>query len=115
PSVACPTRLEMRMNRMAGSVVFAVFAMISFPGIASAQAADPVTIWDGVYTEAQAVRGQELVQKNCSACHTASEWSNTAFIINWSGRPVHELQEFLASSMPLDAPGKLSEEEYVDI
>lgn len=103
------------MNRTAGSMAVALLAMILLPGIASAQAAGAATIWDGVYTNSQALRGQRLVEANCSACHTATEWSSPSFMNVWSGRPVDDLHEFLSQAMPLDSPGKLKESEYADI
>lgn len=73
------------------------------------------TIWDGVYTEAQATRGQKEVQQNCSACHSPTEWSNAMFIGSWSGRPVRELYNHLRMTMPFDSPGRLTREQYSDI
>lgn len=103
------------MKRMAGQVVFAVLAMIFLPRVASAQAAAPVTIWDGVYTDAQAARGKSLVEANCSTCHTTTEWSSAEFMASWSGKPVDELHGWIRQAMPLNAPGKLTSEQYVDI
>ena len=104
------------MNRTAGSLAVALLVMILLPGAISAQSTDgATTIWDGVYTSAQAQRGQQLVDANCSACHTAAEWSNSNFLNTWAGRPVDDLNEFLSQAMPLDSPGKLKESEYADI
>ena len=39
----------------------------------NAQAADkPRTVWDGVYTEAQAARATATFSQSCSNCHTLS-------------------------------------------
>lgn len=99
----------------AGRVTLAALAMIALPELAAAQSAPQSTIWDGVYTNAQAERGQALMQANCSVCHNVGEWTSSRFGDSWSGRPVQALHEFLSQAMPLDAPGKLSASEYSDI
>jgi hypothetical protein len=73
------------------------------------------TIWDGVYTVAQADRGQRAVQQNCGACHTPAEWANKVFMASWSGRSIGELHTHLRTTMPFDSPGRLSAAQYTDI
>ena len=73
------------------------------------------TIWDGVFTSAQADRGQETAQAVCFACHSQSEWTNPMFIRVWSGRPIHQMWENLRMTMPYDSPGRLSAQEYSDV
>ncbi len=79
------------------------------------EAAAATTIWDGVYTSAQADRGQETAQSVCFACHSQSEWQNPMFIRVWSGRPIHQMWENLRMTMPYDSPGRLSAQEYADV
>ncbi len=74
-----------------------------------------MTIWDGVYTAAQANRGQQTAQSVCFACHSQSEWQNPMFIRVWSGRPIHQMWENLRMTMPYDSPGRLSAQEYADV
>jgi len=74
------------------------------------------TIWDGVYTDAQATRGLRTTQQNCGSCHSpSSEWGSNVFLTAWSGRAVRELHNHLKMTMPYNAPGKLSNEQYADI
>ena len=104
------------MTRTALIFGFAAVLGLLHAGEASAQAAQKKTIWDGVYTEAQATRGQRAAQQNCGACHSPStEWSNSIFMTSWAGRPVRELHTLLRSTMPMDAPGRLSPQQYADI
>ena len=72
------------------------------------------TIWDGVYTPAQAERGEQSARQNCGACHATAEWTNT-FITAWSGRSVADLHTQIRTTMPFDAPGRLSAAQYADI
>jgi len=73
------------------------------------------TIWDGVYTEAQATRGQRAVQQNCGTCHSPTEWSTSVFISSWSGRSVGDLHSQIRNTMPFDSPGRLTPQQYADI
>lgn len=103
------------MKRTAGIFWFAGLLIAVTAQSGHAQASKK-TIWDGVYTEAQATRGQKAAQQNCGACHTpASEWSSSMFITSWAGQPIRELHTHLRATMPMNAPGKLSPQEYADI
>lgn len=104
------------MKRTAGLIWFAALLVALTAQTGNAQAAAKKTIWDGVYTEAQATRGQKTVQQNCGSCHSpASEWSTSMFIAAWTGRPIRELHSHIRSTMPFNQPGKLSAQEYADI
>jgi mono/diheme cytochrome c family protein len=90
-------------------------------GIAWAQTT--VSVTDGVYTEAQASRGQEAFAQSCAACHGSGLTGNGEapalvggeFISNWAGLTVGELFERIRTTMPQDNPGKLSRAQYADI
>jgi S-disulfanyl-L-cysteine oxidoreductase SoxD len=111
------------MKRTAGIIWLAglLVAVAAHPAAAQANGAggDAVsskTIWDGVYTDAQATRGQRTSQQNCGSCHSpSSEWSSSMFLTAWSGRAVRELHNHIKMTMPYDAPGRLSNEQYADI
>lgn len=102
------------MKKQAGIVGMAVLlaALVAQPGEAQSR---EKTIWDGVYTTEQAARGQQIAQQNCTACHSAAEWTGPSFLGVWSGRPVRELHLMIRSAMPMDGPGRLSPQEYTDI
>ncbi len=90
------------------------------PAVVVADVAEPEpaagrTIWDGVYTTAQAERGATTAQTVCFACHSESEWTNPMFIRVWSGRPIHQMWENLRMTMPYDSPGRLTAQEYADV
>jgi len=81
------------------------------------------TAWDGVYNEAQAARGKQLYGGNCSACHQAGlEGADLApalkgdsFVTRWTDSSVDDMVTAISASMPFDAPGSLSAQQYVDI
>jgi len=72
------------------------------------------SVWDGVYTEAQATRGKAFFDKECSRCHDQSDYSDPAFMKTWAG-PAFNLFQEISVSMPMDAPGKLDAQAYVDL
>ena len=85
------------------------------------QAQDPSTntgrrtVWDGVYTDAQAARGRTRYQAICSSCHQDGPRRDEAFMRDWSGTDVESLFRRIKASMPPGAPSSLSDAEYVDI
>ena len=91
--------------------------LILFVALASA------SVWQGVYTEEQAKRGQPLYGKYCASCHgeqlTGGEDSppltGGAFLANWNGLTVGDLFERIRVSMPQDRPGRLTRQQNADI
>jgi mono/diheme cytochrome c family protein len=80
------------------------------------------TAKDGVYSDAQASRGQGLYGQRCAACHAADLTGSGApplagqdFISTWNGMSVDDLVEKIATSMPSDAPGSLSRIQATDL
>jgi mono/diheme cytochrome c family protein len=100
---------------MAGCSTTPGEAQTSAPPPVEAAADETTSIWDGVYTDAQANRGLAVAQGACLSCHSPNEWSTPIFLTVWSGRPVVDLYENLRMTMPYDAPGRLTREEYADI
>jgi len=80
-----------------------------------AQNAGGKTVWAGVYTEAQAARGERRYRASCSSCHQDGPRSGEAFVRDWSGTDVESLFRRIAASMPPGAPSSLSDAEYLDI
>lgn len=80
------------------------------------------SVWDGVYSEDQAKRGETVYRQNCALCHgltlggteNAPELVGDAFLKNWYGKPVNDLFKQVREKMPKDAPGILSPQQVVD-
>ena len=103
------------MNRTASVIGFAALLLVVSASAGNAQASKK-TIWDGVYTEAQATRGQRAAQQNCGSCHSpGTEWASSIFMTSWSGRTIKDLHAHLRMTMPFDSPGRLSPQQYADI
>jgi hypothetical protein len=82
---------------------------------AAQQGAATRTVWDGVYTDAQAARGEARYRTTCSGCHDEGPRRGEAFMRDWSGSDVGGLLARTKTSMPPGAPGSLADAEYVDI
>ncbi len=97
---------------MPAKTILAAAALILAAGPAAAQ--PRISIWDGVYSEAQAGRGRTLYLQNCSRCHGADLSGNFEtpplvgrFMPYWSGSTLDALFDYVSTAMPLDHPGAL--------
>ncbi len=73
------------------------------------------TVLAGVYTGAQATRGQEEFQQSCGSCHSINEFFGPIFQRIWAGRPVGAMYEFISTMMPDGDPGGLTADEYAAV
>ena len=104
---------------------FAVALMAIAVGIAAQGAPTRRSVWDGVYTDAQAKRGRESYEYSCAACHGPDLEGDPGrdvpalygedFIGEWSKHTVRDLFDLIQKAMPKDSPGSLRAETYVDI
>src|SRR3954463_14137785 len=101
------------------AVITAVFVVSSFYATVGAQAKK--SIKEGVYTEAQAKRGEALYKEQCAACHDDDlagsgpmpPLAGDDFIKNWKN--VGDLFDKIHGSMPASAPGTLTDPQTADI
>ena len=100
--------------------ILATAALVLMAGNAAAQGR--VSIWDGVYTDAQAERGHRLYMQSCSRCHGADLSGNFEtpplvgrFMPYWSGSTLDALFDYVSTAMPLDHPGALGAAANIDI
>ncbi len=80
----------------------------------------PRTVWDGVYTEAQATRGVMAFGQSCAGCHTVAgegrgPLTGEPFQKSFTQRTVGYLLEYVSTYMPNGTPGSLNEPTYGDI
>jgi hypothetical protein len=74
------------------------------------------TTLDGVYSAAQAERGQKTYGMTClGGCHNAASHKGSEFKKNWAGHDVGELFARIADTMPDDNPGALTAKESADV
>jgi len=97
--------------------------LVNLPVRPSQSTAAGGTVWDGVFTEAQASRGEAAYGRSCAACHkedllgsaTAPALAGEAFFRRWNESTVDDAVQTMKSSMPQDAPNSLEAQAYVDI
>jgi mono/diheme cytochrome c family protein len=78
---------------------------------------------DGVFTKAQATRGQTIYNEECAKCHGqnlsggegAPALAGGDFMAKWQGKPLDQLFEITRTTMPADDPGHLSRRQTADV
>ena len=99
-------------------IVVTFVVVIVFVSLAAA-----ASVWDGVYTEAQATRGEALYYQRCGACHGPSleggdmtpSLVGGVFTSTWNDLPLSDLTERIRITMPLDRPSTLSRQQTADV
>lgn len=81
------------------------------------------SVWDGVYTKAQANRGRGVYRTQCAACHgdrpigtaMAPSLTGTDFMADFGSSTMGELFEKVSKTMPSSAPGTLPPDAVADV
>ncbi|MBI2188422.1 MAG: cytochrome c [Acidobacteria bacterium] len=100
-------------------VIFVAF-VVSIVCVSLAVAA---SVWDGVYTEEQAKRGEAIYYQRCGACHGPSLEGGDmtpalvggVFTSTWNDLALSELFERIRITMPLNQPSTLSRQQTADV
>jgi mono/diheme cytochrome c family protein len=93
-------------------------AVVIGTSVAAQSSAATKSAWTGVYTDAQADRGEREYGRTCSHCHGLSLEGDGArevpalvqdtFTRHWKGRTVQALFDSLMRSMPADDRGSMT-------
>jgi mono/diheme cytochrome c family protein len=67
------------------------------------------------YSSVQASRGEAVYGNTCGACHQPGSLVGQAFVETWSDRRVYDFYALVRGTMPLDNPGGLKDQEYLDV
>jgi mono/diheme cytochrome c family protein len=106
------------------SVICGVALLATWAGgvVVAAQApkAPGRTVWDGVYTDAQAERATATFGQTCSRCHTLDSQGNRPLTGDkfWQGftqKTVADLLTYVSTNMPNGNGGSLSATSYNDL
>jgi S-disulfanyl-L-cysteine oxidoreductase SoxD len=112
------------MKKFAALLILAPVSVLPFRSLrAQAPAEESRSVWDGVYTEEQAKRGEPIYQKECGVCHgpqltggeSAPPLSGGVFLANWNGLTMADLFDRIRKTMPQTAPGKLTRQQNADV
>jgi len=113
----------MTLRGFRGAALFgaAIFTL----GVSAQEPPTKRSVWDGVYSEDQARRGETQYGRNCESCHGADLSGNPVmeipalawegFAAQWNDRTVKELFDTVKRSMPKDNPNGLNARAYVDV
>ena len=109
-------------------------AFLAAPGFLHAQTGGPTlfdrgiettrSIWDGVYNDAQAARGEKIYRKQCAECHLdflegdPSEGppplAGDHFMVDWDGLSVADLTRHI-HTQPNDDPSDMETDTATDL
>jgi mono/diheme cytochrome c family protein len=114
------------MSRVFGICLLAVVAPVLARAIdphTRPHAGSARTVWDSVYTIAQAARGETAYVKSCARCHRASlgggdespPLTGSGFLGNWNGLPLSDLHDRIRKTMPTDSVGIFDRQLVTDV
>lgn len=112
-------RIMQRRWRTLGAAVLAASGLAAtFTAVSGQVKPGPFT-----FTDAQATRGARLYEASCQGCHGAGltggpggpALSTPVFRGRWRTQPGDALFTFMREKMPPQAPGSLSDQDYVDV
>ncbi len=92
--------------------------------VAGLSAQSKKNVWSGVYTNAQADRGQDLYKSKCTMCHGPTlngaidggpPLVGAGFMLRWEGMSLNDMVDQIAEMMPAENPNTLKRQEYVDL
>lgn len=83
----------------------AVVAVTVWGGVLAART-QGVSTSDGVFTAAQATKGEALYAQTCESCHQPAKFTGAEWTRAYVGRPLDEVNRAMAE-MPADNPGSL--------
>ena len=103
---------------MSASAAFWVLCVVSRDRLQQSES-QPQTVWSGVYSEAQAYRGEKVADTTCIGCHgpkldggdSGPKLVGETFLANWSSQSVGVLFDWIREAMPAEAPGTLSKDD----
>jgi mono/diheme cytochrome c family protein len=83
----------------------------------------PASVWDSVYTLAQAGRGESTYRASCASCHgdtlaginDAPPLAGTEFHKDFDGNSLSSLFSKISNDMPSDNPGSLTKPQVAEL
>ena len=119
-ATTCTASRRLRAGFAAAAVCLGIVALTGTQPRAAQEAEEP-SVWDGVYSTEQALRGKKAYEATCARCHgedlsgaNARPLAGESFIRDWGGLKLDGVLT-RAKTMPPGAAGALGEAGYVDI
>jgi mono/diheme cytochrome c family protein len=128
PPLAMPKAVALLLGASFGAATPAIAVSADDPADTERPAAS-ASIWDGVYTESQAERGEYLYPGPCGRCHgvrlngapddpdmlSTRPIAGAKFLRDWNGQSLATLFAYTRAAMPADNPRSFSDSEYADV
>jgi len=104
------------------STILTIGGIAFLYGSPRATGAQELLLSDGMYSESQASRGERVYRTTCEICHApnleegrrqAPSLLGEPFLEGWDGEVIAELLTLMMDTMPEDAPGSLSAQNYL--
>lgn len=74
------------------------------------------TVWDGVYSVAQAERGRAAFESECTRCHDVGDFVGEDYLATWRGQTLKDFYLYISSGMPPDLHEEIADfEVYADM
>ncbi len=67
------------------------------------------------FAAAQATRGETVYEGTCATCHQPDQFIGPRFVEAWNDRRIGDFYSLVRSTMPVDNPGGMKEQEYIDV
>jgi cytochrome c len=120
---------ETMTSKLAFAVMVVTFGVVGAFSISAQETTTATSQWGGIYTVAQADRGQTIYETKCSNCHLKSMYGHAddeaspeqpgltgeEFWQHWEGSSLGMLFDVIAKTMPRDDPGTLTSQDVSDI
>jgi mono/diheme cytochrome c family protein len=118
-----PFRLLRRLALAAGAIACA--GALAACGGEAATISIPADVWGGIYTDAQAKRGEDVYYAHCIECHgqdlsgatsydPAPALTGKAFQLRWDKKSVADIFTLARTEMPKKKPATLKPTQYAD-
>lgn len=109
-----------RLRRRLSSLIAAM--AVCGVGALAAREQSAASVWDGVYTDAQAEQGEAVYSSYCAGCHgqdfagreQAPALAGLGFMDKWNRATLRKFFETV-EQMPPDQPKTLTPQQYVDV
>src|SRR5262252_6743631 len=100
-----------------------ITAVVGLTAVSAAPQSSGQTVWNGVFSAAQAKRGEAIAGKRCATCHNADlaggqdgpALVGADVLQAWAGTTAGDLFDKIKTTMPADAPQSLSPQETADL
>jgi len=67
------------------------------------------------YSEVQAAHGEAVFNRTCASCHAPTRFVGQQFVESWNDRRLFDFYNLVRSTMPVNNPGTLKDDEYLGV